>query len=118
MQITELSPVTANFEDTTDFQGWNCGKITKCGKYGNICGGFATKGQGDDIKQTFDVPAGNYSVTLDFIKMDSWFVWQLVGLVWRLNRVVVKHTVLIVLIDSVYSACVYNARRSDTLQGR
>ena len=71
-----VSSVTAAFEDTGDLEGWNCGKITTCGKYGNVCGGYATKGgQGDDIKKTFDVPAGKYSVTLDFIKIDSWFVW-------------------------------------------
>lgn len=66
--------VTAKFDDTNNFEGWNCGKITSCGKYGNVCGGYNTKGKGHDIKQTFEVPAGKYSVTLDFIKIDSWFV--------------------------------------------
>ena len=70
-----VSSVTAAFEDTNNLDGWNCGKITKCGKYGSVCGGYATKGRGDDIQKTFDVPEGKYSVTLDFIKIDSWFVW-------------------------------------------
>ena len=70
-----MGSATAAFDDTNDLEGWDCGKITTCGKYGNVCGGHGTKGQGDDITKTFDVPAGKYSVTLDFIKIDSWFVW-------------------------------------------
>ena len=62
---------TDKFEGT-DSQGWNCGKITKCGKFGNLCGGYGVKGKGSDIKKTFSVPAGTYSVKLDFIKIDSW----------------------------------------------
>ena len=67
---------SAGFDCNSDsFDGWNCGKITTCGKYGNVCGGYATKGRGDDIKKTFDVPGGKYSVTLDFMQIDTWFVW-------------------------------------------
>ena len=72
-----FATVTANFDDTKDFEGWNCGQITSCGKYGNVCGGYDTKAKGDDIKKTFDVPDGKYSVTLDFIRIDSWFVWHM-----------------------------------------
>ena len=63
------------FADTNDFEGWTCSKITSCGKFGNVCGGFNVKGQGHDIKKTFEVPAGKYSVALDFIKIDSWSVY-------------------------------------------
>ena len=66
--------VTAEFEDKNDFEGWNCGAITTCGKFGNVCGGYNTKAKGHDIKKTFEVPEGTYSVTLDFIKIDSWLV--------------------------------------------
>ena len=66
--------VTAEFEDKNDFEGWNCGAITTCGKFGNVCGGYSTKASGHDIKKTFEVPEGTYWVTLDFIKIDSWLV--------------------------------------------
>merc|ERR1712025_262489 len=65
--------ITANFQKTNDFQGWNCVKITSCGSLGNICGGFNTKAKSHDIKKTFkNLPAGTYTVSLDFIKIDSW----------------------------------------------
>ena len=57
-----------------DFDGWNCGKITACGGFDGICGGYGVKGKGSDIKKTFNLPAGVYSVQLDFLKIDSWFV--------------------------------------------
>ena len=69
-----FTSVTAKFDDTNDFEGWNCGTITTCGKYGNVCGGYNTKAKGNDIKKTFEVPEGTYWVTLDFIKIDSWLV--------------------------------------------
>ena len=72
--VKKLKP-DGDFNDPNDFEGWNCGKITTCGKFGNICGGFGIKGKGSDIKKTFTVPAGTYSVKLDFIKIDSWYVW-------------------------------------------
>merc|ERR1712159_649953 len=51
----------------------NCVKITSCGSYGNICGGFNTKAKSHDIKKTFkNLPAGKYKISLDFIKIDSW----------------------------------------------
>ena len=65
---------TSNFDDKSDFEGWNCGAITSCGKFGNVCGGYNTKAKGHDIKKTFEVPEGTYLVSLDFIKIDSWFV--------------------------------------------
>merc|ERR1712164_116257 len=56
-----------------DFQGFNCVKITSCGSYGNICGGFNTKAKSHDIKKTYkNLPAGTYTFSLDFIKIDSW----------------------------------------------
>ena len=63
-----------SFKDSLDFEGWNCGKIATCGNLGQVCGGYNIKGQGSDIKKTFWLPAGTYSVELDFIKIDSWFV--------------------------------------------
>ena len=66
--------VSDKFNDPNDFRGWNCGKIQKCGAWGNICGGYGVKGKGADIKKTFHLPAGTYSIRLDFIKIDSWFV--------------------------------------------
>ena len=66
---------TDKFDDPEVLGGWNCGQITKCGDMGNICGGFNVKGKESDIKKTFMVPAGTYSVELDFIRIDSWFVW-------------------------------------------
>ena len=71
---------TGQFNDRNNFEGWNCGEITKCGKYGRICGGYNAKGKGSDIQKTFQLPTGTYVVTMDFIKIDSWFVKQ-VGLV-------------------------------------
>ena len=56
------------------FDDWNCGKITTCGDFGEVCGGYGAKGKGSDIKKTFILPAGTYSVQLDFLKIDSWFV--------------------------------------------
>ena len=72
-QIT-FPAITAKFDKADDFEGWNCGQIKACGTYGNLCGGQAVKGKGDDITKTFDVPSGTYLVTLDFIAIDSWFV--------------------------------------------
>ena len=66
-------PITTNFDNPNDFEGWNCDKITTCGKFGNICGGYDVKTGGDDIKKTFILPGGHtYWVTMDFIKIDSW----------------------------------------------
>ena len=70
----EPLPTIAKFDNKDDFEGWNCGKITTCGKFGNVCGGPKTKAAKHDIKKTFAVPAGKYLVALDFIKIDSWFV--------------------------------------------
>ena len=68
------------FNNPKDFEGWNCGKITTCGKFGNICGGYGVKAKDHDIKKTFMLPAGTYSVSLDFIKIDSWFVCWIVDI--------------------------------------
>ena len=63
------------FNNENVFEGWNCGKITRCGEFGQICGRFGVKGKVWKIKKTFNnLPAGKYSVELDFIKIDSWFV--------------------------------------------
>ena len=61
------------FDNLNDFEGWNCGKISTCGDH-QLCGGYAVKGTESKIKKTFMVPAGTYSVALDFIKIDSWSV--------------------------------------------
>ena len=47
-----------------------------CGKFGKICGGYDLKGLNDEIVFSHMVPAGDqytYYVTMDFIKIDSWF---------------------------------------------
>ena len=62
------------FDNGNDFEGWNCGSITTCGEYGQLCGGFNIKGTGSELRKTFNLPAGTYLVELDFIKIDSWFV--------------------------------------------
>ena len=65
---------TSQFNLVGDFEGWNCGEITLCGKFGQICGGYNAKGHASDIKSTFILPPGTYWVELDFIKIDFWFV--------------------------------------------
>ena len=65
----------SEFNNPKDFEGWSCTKITSCGKFGNVCGGYGVKAKGAEIKKTFQLPAGAYSVTLDFIKLDTWLVW-------------------------------------------
>ena len=62
------------FDNQNNFEGWNCGSITTCGEFGQFCGGYNIKGSGSDLRKTFNLPTGNYSVQLDFIKIDSWFV--------------------------------------------
>ena len=69
--LAARSPVYTN---NKDFDDWNCGKITTCGDFGQVCGGYGVKGKGSDIKKTFNLPEGIYSVQLDFIRIDSWFV--------------------------------------------
>ena len=65
----------STFDDKKQgFDGWNCGTITTCGDLGGICGGYGVKGKGSDITKTFNLPAGIYSVQLDFLRIDSWFV--------------------------------------------
>ena len=77
--IEKLSQIENKFENPQDFEGWNCGAISKCGELGNFCGGFNAKGKGSDIHKSFSLPAGSYSVELDFIRVDSWFVCNAVG---------------------------------------
>ena len=74
IQQLHSTAITETFNDPSNFEGWNCGKIQKCGKWGNICGGYGVKGKGADIKKTFHLPAGTYSLNMEFIKVDSWFV--------------------------------------------
>ena len=62
------------FDNPADLEGWTCGAITTCGDIGNICGGYDTAGKDHDITKTFQLPAGTYSVDLDFVKVDTWFV--------------------------------------------
>merc|ERR1712224_156290 len=69
----KFKTIKANFANVKDQQGWNCGKVQKCGSIGNVCGGYGTKGAKHDIKKTFkNLPAGTYQISLDFIKIDSW----------------------------------------------
>ena len=63
---------TNKFDNKDEFEGWNCGSITTCGDHGHICGGFNSKGTGDNLIKTFMLPPGTYSVELDFVKIDSW----------------------------------------------
>ena len=75
LKKVEFKTVTANFNNDKDFQGWNCVKITNCGSLRKICGGYNTKVKSYDIKKTYkNLPAGKYKISLDFIKIDSWFV--------------------------------------------
>merc|ERR1712048_1488649 len=72
-KLPPFKTITANFQNDKDFQGFNCVKIQNCGSYGKICGGYNTKAKGHDIKKTYkNLPAGKYTVSLDFIKIDSW----------------------------------------------
>ena len=64
----------STFYNKKGFDDWNCGKITTCGDFGAVCGGYGVKGKGSDIKKTFNLPAGICSVQLDFLRIDSWFV--------------------------------------------
>ena len=64
----------SGFNNVNDFEGWNCGKITACGDLGKLCGGYNVKGKGSDINKVFELPPGTYSVELDFIQIDSWWV--------------------------------------------
>ena len=73
----------STFYGQQEFDGWNYEKITTCGDFGKICGGYGVKGKGSRIKKTFNLPPGTYSVQLDFIKIDSWFVCAVV-ILWPL----------------------------------
>ena len=62
--------------DSAACPDFTCDKITTCGSLGKICGGYDTKGSGDEIVFSYMMPAGpeyTYYVTLDFIKIDHWF---------------------------------------------
>ena len=67
-----ITSATFTFDNKRDFEGWNCGEITTCGNFGQLCGGFKTTGRERKIQQTFAVSPGEYIVSLDFIKIDSW----------------------------------------------
>ena len=88
----EFKPITSDFKDPDNFEGWTCGKITTCGKFGNICGGFNTKAKSHDITKTFTVTAGTYSISLDFVKIDSWLVFDAVF--WLVRMGVCGHEVI------------------------
>ena len=62
--------------DNNDMDGWSCGAITTCSGLGKICGGYGTKGARQTIERTFiGLEAGEYSLSLDFIKIDGW-AWE------------------------------------------
>ena len=42
-ETLETFPGCDRFDDASDFRGWSCGKLTTCGPYGKICGGFNVK---------------------------------------------------------------------------
>ena len=71
--VSDFRQIKNAFANPNDFEGWNCGKITKCGDH-QICGGYDIKGTWSEIKKTFMLPAGIYSIELVFIKIDSWCV--------------------------------------------
>eukprot|EP00935_MAST-01C_sp_MAST-1C-sp1_P002896 g2896.t1 len=70
--ISTFTNGTDTFEDN-DMNGWSCGSVTTCGSYGAICGGYNVKGTGATISKEFRVgTATPYSLTLDFLAIDSW----------------------------------------------
>ena len=74
MVVQKLSTSETDIIEGTDFCGYNCDKIQHCGKWGNACGVYGVKGKVSDIKKTFVVPVDIFTVTLDFIKIYSWYV--------------------------------------------
>ena len=69
--------------DNNDMDGWSCSAVTRCGAFGKICGGYNTKGGGPGNltakepnqiiqREITGLEAGAYSISLDFIKIDSW----------------------------------------------
>ena len=66
--------VLVKFDDLENFEGWNCEKITTCGELGQVCGGFNVKAKESEITKKFTLPPGTYTVEMDFIRIDSWFV--------------------------------------------
>ena len=71
--VSHFREIEQAFDHSNDFEGWSCGEITTCGEH-QICGGYNVKGKGSEITKTFMLPAGTYSVEMDFIKIDSWWV--------------------------------------------
>merc|ERR1711871_994006 len=63
----------SNFDDGK-MNGWNCKQITTCGNYGKICGGYNETGKGYSMTKTFRNLRRwrSYTLTLDFIAIDSW----------------------------------------------
>ena len=43
-----------------------------------MCGGYDFKAKGHEIKKTFMLPEGTYLVSMDFIRIDTWFVLDVV----------------------------------------
>ena len=72
-----------------ELDGWNCGWITKCSAFGQVCGGHGVKGGSSDIQKTFNLPAGVYSVQLDFLRIDSWFVCVMLWACSNIFRIIV-----------------------------
>ena len=71
--ISRFQKIQSTFDTAFNAEGWKCGKIVRCGDY-QFCGGDKVKGKGGYIKRTIRLPPGTYSVELDFIKIDFWFV--------------------------------------------
>ena len=90
-QASSTFLVSEQFERDA-FNGWTCDRITTCGGFGKICGGYKVKARGTEITKTFQVPAGVYTVKLDFIKIDTWFVRFSVRLIDRCAHCITKQT--------------------------
>ena len=63
----------SNFDDGK-MNDWNCKQITTCGNYGKVCGGYGVTGKGYSMTKTFRNLRRwkSYTITLDFIAIDSW----------------------------------------------
>jgi hypothetical protein len=79
IKIHQINPVYASptFEAgmTPAYDGWKCGGITKCGKWGDICGAYqGNKGRGATISKTFTgMEVGRlYTFQARYYHIDSW----------------------------------------------
>ena len=72
--IDNSKTISARFKNAKDQQDWSCGKVQSCGSLDTVYGGYNTKAKSHFISKTFtNLPADNYKISLDFIKIDSWY---------------------------------------------